>query len=208
MDKNYTVVETSKLAAVYGGAHIYSAVSDEDIQNGSIGYIGLRAKNVEGQETYEFGIFDEDTLGKKKAVLVANPEGDYDECHRTNQALYNYINEAGKVFRAYDLIYNDKFALSESGFDTSGVESIEEDQYVILTADSTTLKIVETEDETDGAGFVGIIEGKAKRGHGWTAKNGKTYGRPSVIYWVRVLKNEVVSTAATADKTTDKTTGS
>lgn len=203
MDKNYTVVETSKLAAVHGGAHLYSVISDEDIQNGSIGFIGLRAKDVEGQETYEFGVYDADTLGKKKAVLVANPEWDYDECHRTNQALYNYINEAGKVFRAYDLIDNDKFALSASGFDASGVDSIEEDQYVILAADATTLKIVATEAETEGAGFVGIIEGKAKRGYGWTAKNGKTYGRPSVVYWVRVLKNDVVSaTAATVDETT------
>ena len=79
MDKNYTVVETSKLAAVRGGAHIYSVIADEAIQNGSIGYVGMLAKGVEGQETYEFGIFDENTIGKKKAVLVANPEWDYDE---------------------------------------------------------------------------------------------------------------------------------
>lgn len=191
MDKNYTVVETSKLAAVRGGAHIYSVISDEEIQNGHIGYVGLLAEDVEGQETYEFGIFDDATLGKKKVVLVANPEWDYDECKRTNQALYNYINKSDVPFRAFDLIDNDVFAISAPGFDASGVDAIERGQYVIPVAGETTLKIVATEDETAGAGFVGIIEGTVKRSHGWTAKNGTVYGRPSVMYWVRVLKNSV-----------------
>lgn len=191
MDKNYTVVETSKLAAVRGGAHIYSVISDEEIQNGHIGYVGMLAKDVEGQETYEFGIFDEATLGKKKVVLVADPEWDYDECKRSNQALYNYINKAEVPFRAFDLIENDVFAISASGFDASGVDAIEADQYVIPVADTTTLKVVATEEETADAGFVGIIEGTVKRSHGWTAKNGTVYGRPSVMYWVRVLKNGV-----------------
>ena len=192
MDKNYTVVETSKLAAVRGGAHIYSVISDEDIQNGHIGYIGLLSDEVEGQETYEFGVFDANTVGKKRVVLVANPEWDYDECRKTNQALYNYINKAGVAFRAFDLIDGDKFAISASGFDASGVESIEKGQYVVVAADATTLKIVASEDETADEGFVGVIEGMAKRGQGWTSKNGTTYGRPSVVYWVRVIKNAIV----------------
>ena len=193
MDKNYTVVETSKLAAVRGGGHIYSVIADEDIQNGHIGYVGMLAEGVEGQETYEFGIFDAETLGKKKAVLVANPEWDYDECKKTNQALYNYINKADVPFRAYDLADNDVFAVSAPGFDSTGVASIEKGQYVILAADATTMKIVATEAETEGKGFVGVIEGTVKRSHGWTAKNGTTYGRPSVMYWVRVIRNAVVA---------------
>lgn len=193
MDMNYTVVETSKLAAVRGGAHIYSLICDEDIQNGHIGYVGLLADSVEGQETYEFGIFDEATLGKRKAVLVAHPEWNYDECNRKNQALYNFINEAGVAFRGFDLTYGDVFAVTEGAFDTTGVGTIEKDQYVILAAGTTTMKIVATEAETAGVGFVGIIEGKAKRGQGWVAKGGQAYGRPYDVYFVRVLKNEVIA---------------
>lgn len=193
MDKNYTVVETSKLAAVRGGGHIYSVISDDEIQNGHIGYVGMLSDAVEGQETYEFGVFEADTLGKKRVVLVANPEWDYDECKKTNQALYNYINKADVPFRAFDLADNDVFAISATGFDATGVASIEKGQYVIPAAGATTLKIVATEDETADAGFVGVIEGTVKRSHGWTAKNGTTYGRPSVMYWVRVLKNAVIA---------------
>lgn len=192
MDKNYTVVETSKLAAVRGGGHIYSLISDDDVQNGHIGYVGDLADEVQGQETYEFGVFDADTINKKRAVLVANPEWDYDESRRTNQALYNFINKADEPFRCFSLIEGDVFAVSAKGFNATGVDAIEKGQYVILEAGKTTLKIVETEEETDGYGFVGQIGDPVKRGLGFTSVNGQTYGRPSTMYFVHIKRNDIV----------------
>lgn len=192
MNNNYTIVETSKLAAVRGGGHLYSLIADTDIENGSIGYVGDLAESVEGMETHEFGTFDADTLGKKRAVLVANPEWDYDECSRAKQALNQYINKAGVPFRAYDLEHDGEFMLSATGFDATGVDAIEKGQYVILAADSTKLKIVATEAETVDCAFVGKIEKSVKRGYGWTAKNGSVYGKPYTMYLVHILKNELV----------------
>lgn len=199
MDKNYTVVETSKLAAVHGGGHIYSLISDDDVQNGHIGYVGDLAEDVQGQETYEFGVFDSDTINAKRAVLVANPEWDYDESKRTNQALYNYINKAGEPFRAYSLIEGDVFAVSATGFDATGVSAITKGQYAILAADKTTLKIVATEAETAGYGFVVKIGDSVKRGIGYTNVGGQTYGRPSTMYWVHVKRNDLIDAVAATE---------
>lgn len=196
MDKNYTVVETSKLLTTHGGGHNYDLIADVDIENGHIGFVGELAENVDGQQTYDFGVFNADTIGKKKAILIANPEWDYDECRKTNQALYNYINKAGIPFRGYDLYAGDTYAVSAGAFDASVVGEIKNNQYLVLNADKTTLKIVATEAETAGAGFVARIEGKAKRNWGWTAKNGNAYGRPSVVYFVHILRNDIVDTAA------------
>lgn len=191
MSNNYTIVETSKLAAIHGGGHIYSLIADEDIENGSIGYVGELSEDVEGLETHEFKTFTADTLGSAKAVLVASTEWNYDECSKKNQLLSNYINEAGIAFRAYDLAYADEFMLSDTGFDATGVESLAKGQYVILAADSTKLKVVATETETADAYFVGKIIGTANRGYGWETKSNNTYGNFRKMYLVKVMKNEL-----------------
>jgi hypothetical protein len=188
MDKNYTVVETSKIAAVRGGGHIYSLISDDEVQNGHIGFVGDLAADVEGLETHEFVVPSAATIGKKRAVLVANPEWDYDETRRSNQALYNYINEADKPFRAYGLMEGDMYAVSAPGIDAD--EPVV-GKYVILADGKTTVKMVE-EAATAGQGFVGRIIGSAKRGLGWTTKGGRVYGRPYIVYFIEILRNDIV----------------
>ena len=191
MDKNYTVVETSKIAAVRGGGHIYSLIADVDVQNGSIGFVGDLSDEVEGLETHEFIAPSEAMLGTERMVLVANPEWDYDESSRVNQALYNYINVAGRPFRAYDLMAHDVFGVSVTGFNLGGKTAPEVGDYVVAEAGKTTLKIVDAAGVA-GQGFYGKVIGSAKRGLGWKTEGGKVYGRPYIMYFVEVLRNDIV----------------
>ena len=71
MDKNYTVVETSKIAAVRAG-HLYSLITDVDVENGHIGYVGDLAADVEGLETHEFLAPTADLIGimMRHGVLI------------------------------------------------------------------------------------------------------------------------------------------
>lgn len=190
MNKNYTVVETSKIAAVRGGGHMYSLISDVDVENGHIGYVGDMAADVEGIETHEFLAPTADLINKSKVILVANPEWDYDECKRSNQALYNFVNEAERPFRGYDLMAHDMYAVTDGGID-AGEGEIEIGKYVIAQDGKTTVKMV---DEADiaGQGFYGKIVGSAKRGLGWTVKSGATYGHPYVVYFIEILRNDIV----------------
>lgn len=190
MNKNYTVVETSKIAAVRGGGHMYSLISDVDVENGHIGYVGDMAADVEGIETHEFLAPTADLINKSKVILVANPEWDYDECKRSNQALYNFVNEAERPFRGYDLMAHDMYAVTTGGID-AGEDEIEIGKYVIAQDGKTTVKMVD-EAGIAGQGFYGKIVGSAKRGLGWTVKSGATYGHPYVVYFIEILRNDIV----------------
>lgn len=190
MNKNYTVVETSKIAAVRGGGHMYSLISDVDVENGHIGYVGDMAADVEGIETHEFLAPTADLINKSKVILVANPEWDYDECKRSNQALYNFVNEAERPFRGYDLMAHDMYAVTAGGID-AGEGKIEIGKYVIAQDGKTTVKMVD-EAGIAGQGFYGKIVGSAKRGLGWTVKSGATYGHPYVVYFIEILRNDIV----------------
>lgn len=190
MEKNYTVVETSKIAAVRGGGHMYSLISDMDVENGNIGYVGDLAADVEGIETHEFLVPATALINKSKVVLVATPEWNYDECKRTNQALYNFVNEAERPFRAYDLMAHDMYAVTAGGID-AGAGEITVGKYVIAQDGKTSVKMVE-EADIAGQGFYGKIVGTAKRGMGWSVKNGTTYGHPYVVYFIEVLRNDIV----------------
>lgn len=190
-DMNYAVVETSKIAAVYGGGHNYSLISEDDVMNGALGYVGDLVEDVEGLETHEFLAPTAELINKGKVILVANPEWNYDESSITNQARYNYINEAGKIFRGYDLIAHDVFALSAPGFNLGGADAPAIGKYVIAEAGKTTLKMVEKAGIAN-QGFYGKIIGSAKRGLGWKTEGGKVYGRPYIVYFVEVLRNDIV----------------
>lgn len=191
-NKEYTVVETSKVAAVHYGGHIYSLIDTEnDVENGHLGFVGKMAEDIEGVETHEFEKPSTDLIDKQRVVLVANPEWSYDESKRENQALYNYVNEAGRVFCAYDLMAHDMYAVTAGGFNGTP----EKDKYVILEDGKTTAKIVDTEEEANVHGFYGKIIGSAKRSLGFTTKNSVVYGHPYTVYFVEVLRNDILATA-------------
>jgi len=170
---------------------IHSLISDVDVENGHIGYVGDLTEDVEGLETHEFMAPSADLINKERVVLVANPEWNYDETRRTNQALYNYINEADTPFRSYDLIVHDVYAVTKEGINYGSAEAPEVGKYVIAEAGKTTVKMVEKA-ETSGQGFVGKITGVAKRGIGWQTEGGKQYGRPYIVYFIEVLRNDII----------------
>lgn len=187
----HTVVETSRLASTHWGAHIYSLIHDADLDNGAVGYVGDLSEDVDGRETYEFGVFDADTINKKRAVLVAHPEWSYDESTRANQALSAYYNKADIPFRAFDLTAGDDFAISAEGFDATDVEEIEVGQYVILDANKTTFKLTADVKDTAAMGFVGKITKTLKKSVGYERVDGEMYGATKTLYVVHVERNEV-----------------
>lgn len=194
MDKNYTVVETSKIAAVRGGGHIYSLISSSAVENGHIGYVGDLAQDDDDQvislEIHEYKQPATALINKGKVVLVANPEWAYDDSVRTNSAAYNYRNEADIPFRAYDLMAGDVYAVTAGGIN-SGEAAPTVGKYVIAENGKSTVKQVEAS-AIAGQGFVGKIVGSKQRGFGFTKSSGVTIGRPYTVYFIEVLRNDVV----------------
>lgn len=182
-----TVVNTEKLAAVHGGAHLYSLIADADVENGAICYVGNLDTSIMGQETHKYVAFTADNLNKDHVVLVADPEWSY-KGERSAQDLDVYVNKAGVPFRAYDLVRDDVFSITADGIVYSQDSDLAVGSYVTNVAGSAKLNIATKANATQN-NFYGIIEAIKTMGVAFTASNGTVYGKQRVLYNIRVLKN-------------------
>ena len=173
MSKIHTVAETSNLRCVHYAERIWDAVSTEDIDNGTFGY--LDGVETEGGVIYNF------VKGTKDGAFVTmahNPEWSADTSRTINQRKDKFYNVAGTAFRAYTLHEGDEFALSLEGF----VGTPEIGKYVSINADG---KLEVADAPVEGAAMVGKI--MRKRQIGSTLVTGaNTYGYARMMYTVKV----------------------
>ena len=169
----HAVCETTNLRAVHYAERIWDAVSDVDIDNGTIGY--LDGQHEDSGFIYNF------VKGVKegvKPVLVHMPEWTEDTSHRLNQRKDKFTNVAERPFRCFTLAVGDEFALSPEGF--SG--SPEVGKYVTVDANG---KLAIADAAPEGAVMVGKI--MRKRQIGSTLVTGvRTYGYARMMYTVKV----------------------
>lgn len=173
MSKIHTVAETSNLRCVHYAERIWDAVSTEDIDNGTFGY--LDGVETEGGVIYNFV---KGTKGGASIVMAHNPEWTEDTSRKTNQRKDKFFIEAGCPFRAYTIHMGDEFALSEAGFE--GKPEI--GKYVSI---DTNGKLAVADAPAEGAVMVGKI--MRKRQVGSTLVTGvRTYGYSRMMYMVKV----------------------
>ena len=169
----HAVCETTNLRAVHYAERIWDAVSNKDIDNGTLGY--LDGVSVEGGVIYNFKA---GTMEGKKPVLVHMPEWTEDTSKRTNQRKDKFFNEAGVPFRAFTLAEGDEFALSKEGF----VGEPEIGKYVSIDANG---KLEVAEAPVEGAAMVGKIMRKRQIGSTLVTEL-RTYGYARMMYTVKV----------------------
>lgn len=166
--------ETTNLRATHYAERIWDAVSDVDIDNGTLGY--LDGQNEEGGVIYDFKA---GTKEGSPVVLVHNPEWTEDTSNRLNQRKDKFFVPAGVPFRAFTLAEGDEFALSPEGF----VGEPEVGKYV--TIDASGKLAIAGDTAPEGAVMVGKI--MRKRQIGSTLVTGiRTYGYARMMYTVKV----------------------
>ena len=169
----HTVCETSNLRCVHYAERIWDAVSNADVDNGTLGYLDGVAE--EGGVIYNFKA---GSAEGKAVVLAHNPEWTEDTSRMTNQRKDKFFVAAGTPFRAYTLHEGDEFALSTEGFE--GAPEI--GKYVSINANG---KLAVADAPVDGAVMVGKI--MRKRQIGSTLVTGvRTYGYSRMMYMVKV----------------------
>ena len=173
MSKIHTVAETSNLRCVHYAERIWDAVSPEDIDNGTFGY--LDGVETEGGVIYNF------VKGTKEGASVTmahNPEWTEDTSNRLNQRKDKFYIPAEVPFRAFTLHEGDEFALSAEGFAGEPVVG----KYVSINGDG---KLAVADAPVEGAAMVGQI--MKKRMIGSTLVTGiRTYGYSRMMYTVKV----------------------
>ena len=168
----HAVCETTNLRAVHYAERIWDAVSDVDIDNGTLGYL---EDKEDGGVIYDF------KAGTKKGapvVLVHMPEWTEDTSRMTNQRKDKFTNVAGRPFRAFTLAEGDEFALSPEGF----VGTPEIGKYVSINADG---KLAVADAPVEGATMVGKIMRKRQIGS-TLVTDVRTYGYARMMYMVKV----------------------
>lgn len=168
----HAVCETTNLRAVHYAERIWDAVSDVDVDNGTLGYL---ENPTDGGVIYGFKA---GTKEGASVVLVHMPEWTEDTSRMTNQRKDKFVNVKGVPFRAFTLAEGDEFALSTEGF----VGTPEIGKYVSIDGNG---KLAVADAPVDGAAMVGKI--MRKRQIGSTLVTGvRTYGYARMMYTVKV----------------------
>ena len=169
----HAVCETTNLRAVHYAERIWDAVSTEDIDNGTLGY--LDGVETEGGVVYNF------VKGAKDGapvVMAHNPEWTEDTSRMTNQRKDKFYIPAGVHFRAFTLRQGDEFALSAEGF--AGTPEI--GKYVSIGTDG---KLVVADAPVEDAPMVGKIMRKRQIGS-TLVTDVRKYGYARMMYTVKV----------------------
>lgn len=169
----HVTCETTNLRAVHYAERIWDAVSDIDIDNGTLGY--LDEVSVEGGVIYNFKA---GTMEGKTPVLVHNPEWTEDTSNRLNQRKDKFFIPTGVPFRAYTLHEGDEFALSTEGF--AGTPEV--GKYVSIDANGR-LEVADA--PVEGAVMVGKIMRKRQIGSTLVTPL-RDYGYARMMYTVKV----------------------
>ena len=168
----HAVCETTNLRAVHYAERIWDAVSDVDIDNGTLGYLEDRE---DGGVIYDFKAGTKDGAS---VVLVHMPEWTEDTSRMTNQRKDKFTNVKGRPFRAFTLAKGDEFALSPEGF----VGTPEIGKYVSINADG---KLVVADAPVEDAAMVGKIMRKRQVGS-TLVTDVRSYGYARMMYTVKV----------------------
>lgn len=179
----YNVVETTNVSG-----KCFDFIADIDIENGSL---ITKGDLVEGERNiYKAKI---PTAGDE-VFLAANPAWSYDDDKTVNQNEDNYINKAGKPFRAYGLlaINHDKFGVEDYGITTDSDTAVAVGDYV--TVDGTTTKIKDAGTTAPAAtnGFVGKVVEIERYGFAFTTGTAGNVGAVGNKVIIEVIKNQTV----------------
>ena len=156
--------------------------SDSDIENGTLVTCGeLITKDIYKAELPAAG-----TLATAKVYVVGHPAWSYDNSSVVNQNENAFIIKAGKNFRTYELLVNDRFTIADYGIDLAGVGGeAEVGQYLGLAAGSGKPRASAT--EPTGSAFVGQIIAVKDQGNQYYVGQDVDLRLKKVV--IRVLKN-------------------
>lgn len=157
----HTVFESVNMASTKYAERIFDCVCDEDIDNGTFGYMA----ELVDRNMYKFvkGIKD-----GEKVLVVDQPAWDEDTSSVLNQRRNNFYIPAGTPFRARVVKVNDEFGITIEGV-SAATQTVVSEQTDFMANDVFLTvgddgKLVASATSTDGAIMEARVE--RKRMHG------------------------------------------
>lgn len=178
----HTVFDSVNMASTKYAERIFDCVCDEDVDNGTFGYMGeLVDRNI-----YKFV---KGTKAGEKVLVVDVPAWDEDETSVLNQRRNRFYIPAGTPFRARVLKVNDEFGITIEGVSagtqtvvTEETDFMANDVFVTVGDDG---KLVASKTSTDGAIMEARIERKRLMGAKLITPL-RQYGSDNFMYEARI----------------------
>ena len=180
--KTRTVFESVNMASTKYAERIFDCVCDEDVDNGTFGYMGeLVDRNI-----YKF---IPGTKAGEKVLVVDVPAWDEDESSVLNQRRNRFYIPKGTPFRARVVKVNDEFGITIEGISvatqeivTGETDFMKNDVFLTVGNDG---KLVASTTSTEGAVMEARVE--RKRMHGAKLITPlRQYGSDYFMYEARV----------------------
>ena len=170
------------MRAVHFAERIFDCVADEEIENGTFGYMGeLVDRNI-----YKF---KKGTKEGATVVVVNQPAWTEDTCRTSNQRRDKFVIPAGTPFRVFVVHEEDEFGITIEGIsaDTQNIVADEtdfaaNDVFLTIGADG---KLVASNASTDGAVMEARVERKRMLGATLVTPL-REYGYANAMYEARI----------------------
>jgi hypothetical protein len=166
--------------SVYGG-HIYSVQATTALENGQVGVVG----NLLAGEREVRALNQPSAVATDKAVLIAQPEINYEQFRTTDGDLKKFGIAANTVCRAYELQEDDIFSVSEDAITALATEPVVGNSIVLANASNKLAEV------TDAAAhrFVGRVEAIETIGTNTVVGEQGVVSNLSKLIVIRVLAN-------------------
>ena len=178
----HTVFDSVNMASTKYAERIFDCVCDEDVDNGTFGYMGeLVDRNI-----YKFV---KGTKAGEKVLVADQPAWDEDETSVLNQRRNRFYIPAGTPFRARVLKVNDEFGITIEGV-SAGTQTVVSEETDFMANDVFVTvgddgKLVASKTSTDGAIMEARIERKRLMGAKLITPL-RQYGSDNFMYEARI----------------------
>ncbi|MCM1223046.1 MAG: hypothetical protein NC548_52200 [Lachnospiraceae bacterium] len=175
----YTVFESVNMASTKYAERIFDCIAEEDIENGTFGYLNGLADG----ETNVYN-FKKGTKSGETVIVADQPAWSENTSLTSNQRRDKFIIEAGTRFRVRVVKKNDEFGITAEGVTTATQNKFNVGAYV--TIDASTGKLVASETAPAASAVMGAIVERKRTMGGTLATTAHNYGYSRVIYECRV----------------------
>lgn len=173
----YCVFESTNMKSSRFAERIFDAVAEEDIENGTFGYLGEQEE--EGSHVYKF---KKGFKAGETVVVADQPAWDY---RRTaDMRRDKFVIPAGTRFRVRVVAKNDEFAITIGGVTPATRDKMKIGAH--LTIDETTGKLVAAETAAEGTPVMEAVVERKRIVGGTLATAAHNYGYANEMFTARV----------------------
>lgn len=175
----YCVFESTNMKSSRFAERIFDAVAEEDIENGTFGYLGEQEE--EGSHVYKF----KKGFKAGETVVVADQPAWKEDYRRTaDMRRDKFVIPAGTRFRVRVVAKNDEFAITIDGVTPATRDKMKIGAH--LTIDETTGKLVAAETAAEGSPVMEAVVERKRIVGGTLATAAHNYGYANEMFTARV----------------------